>query len=378
MRIAVVHSFYSSSQPSGENRVVEDQVALLRDAGHEVLLVARHTDEESERSLYAVRAAGWVATGRGGDPTAQLRAFAPDIVHVHNLFPNIGTRWMKFWEGPVVASLHNFRLLCSNGILYRDGAVCLECPSHSDVHAITHRCYRDSVMATLPLAVSRRTDRHRMLSRADAVVATSPWSQEVISRFAPPTARLTMIPNSGADDGQDPRTAHERSGWLAMGRFSAEKGFEELLEDWPTTHALEVIGDGERVDAVTAVAAARGIVIESSIPREALRERLPRYAGLVFPSRWLEVAPQVVVEAMRVGLPVVAYEANGVSQLVRSTGTGMAYGDRRSLLFALDAVRADLDAYSRRAIAHYRSAWRPSVWVDAMTGLYEQLRAGAR
>ena len=102
MRIAVVHSFYSSSQPSGENRVVEDQVALLRDAGHEVLLVARHTDEESERSLYAVRAAGWVATGRGGDPTAQLRAFAPDIVHVHNLFPNIGTRWMKFWEGPVL------------------------------------------------------------------------------------------------------------------------------------------------------------------------------------------------------------------------------------------------------------------------------------
>ena len=45
MRIAVVHSFYRSDSPSGENQVVAQQVELLREAGHDVLLVARSSDE---------------------------------------------------------------------------------------------------------------------------------------------------------------------------------------------------------------------------------------------------------------------------------------------------------------------------------------------
>jgi hypothetical protein len=38
LRILVVHSHYASGSSSGENRVVEDEVALLRAAGHHVEL----------------------------------------------------------------------------------------------------------------------------------------------------------------------------------------------------------------------------------------------------------------------------------------------------------------------------------------------------
>jgi glycosyltransferase involved in cell wall biosynthesis len=183
-----------------------------------------------------------------------------------------------------------------------------------------------------------------------------------------------MIPNFGADDGVDPLAAHDRAGWLALGRFSPEKGFEQLLQSWPESHHLDIIGNGDEVKNVCALAAQMGVKVESSVSREELRERLPRYFGLVFPSRWLEVAPQVVVEAMRVGLPVVAYEANGVSELVRSTDTGMSYEDRESLKQALDRTLEDLDGFSQRAIDHYRLRWRPSVWLDSMTGLYEDLK----
>ena len=34
-----------------------------------------------------------VATGRGPDAEAELAAFAPDVVHVHNTFPTWGTLW---------------------------------------------------------------------------------------------------------------------------------------------------------------------------------------------------------------------------------------------------------------------------------------------
>ena len=36
MRVLVLHSRYASGSISGENRVVEDEVRLLREAGHEV------------------------------------------------------------------------------------------------------------------------------------------------------------------------------------------------------------------------------------------------------------------------------------------------------------------------------------------------------
>jgi glycosyltransferase involved in cell wall biosynthesis len=186
-----------------------------------------------------------------------------------------------------------------------------------------------------------------------------------------------MIPNFGADDGVDPLPAHDRAGWLALGRFSSEKGFEQLLQSWPQGHHLDIIGNGDEEKNIVALAARTGVRVESSVSREELRERLPRYLGLVFPSRWLEVAPQVVVEAMRFGLPVVAFEANGVSEMVCSTNTGKSYADSESLKQALDQTLGDLDGFSQRAINHYRLKWRPSVWLDSMTGLYEHLMADA-
>ena len=49
MKIAVVHSFYSTRQPSGENVVVQLQARALQEAGHEVSLIAAQTDRlESE------------------------------------------------------------------------------------------------------------------------------------------------------------------------------------------------------------------------------------------------------------------------------------------------------------------------------------------
>lgn len=128
MKIAVVHSFYTAGKPSGENALVRDQVRALGAAGHTVELFAAHTDELARDPLYPLRAAARVASGRGNSPLARLREFAPDVVHVHNLFPNFGRSWVRHWVGPLVATLHNYRPMCAAATLYRAGAVCTSCP----------------------------------------------------------------------------------------------------------------------------------------------------------------------------------------------------------------------------------------------------------
>jgi hypothetical protein len=85
VRIAMVHSFYSSSQPSGENTVVLNEVDALRRAGHEVALFAAHTDELEGEVFYKLRSGLRVATGYGRNPLKAIKDFSPDVVHVHNI-----------------------------------------------------------------------------------------------------------------------------------------------------------------------------------------------------------------------------------------------------------------------------------------------------
>ena len=177
----MVHSFYSTALPSGENRVVEDQVAALREAGHDVLLVKQDTDD-LQGALYGPRTALNVAMGGGFDPTSELKEFSPDVVHVHNLFPNISSRWIPGWQGPVVVTLHNYRAMCSNGLFFRDGQICTECSSQGVSRAIIHGCYRGSRIATLPVALSRASSRRHFLPGATAVLTPSELSDAVVQR----------------------------------------------------------------------------------------------------------------------------------------------------------------------------------------------------
>ncbi len=373
LRVAVVHSFYSSNQPSGENSVVVDQAALLSEAGHDVVIVERRTDDRSRQLGYSVRTAWGVATGRGSDPTQELTRLRPDVVHIHNLFPNLGTNWVADWRGPVAVSLHNYRFACANGLLFRSGATCHECPDLGMSHAVVHGCYRDSRVASVPLALSRRADQRRVLSRADAVITTSRSSDALIRSVIPVPMRTHVVPNFGAGEAQTPRPVEARSGWIALGRMSEEKGLLELAAEWPGGHTLTIIGDGPQQSKIRETAAARGIDVRSSVSRDELRSLLPGFLGLVFPSRWAEVAPQVVVEAMRVGLPVVALDQNGVAELVADSGAGCVYSDSSSLGRALDDVAADCNRQSQRAVDYYSSTWRPDLWLESIERIYGQI-----
>jgi glycosyltransferase involved in cell wall biosynthesis len=158
-----------------------------------------------------------------------------------------------------------------------------------------------------------------------------------------------------------------------MGRFSPEKGLAELARDWPADEALDVIGSGPELGRIAAAARGKNITIVPTMDRSELRSRLSGYLGFVFPSLWFEVAPQVALEAMRVGLPIVAHEANAVSELVESTGCGAIYHDRESLRLALGSVTSDRALLHRRAVEAYDAQFSEEEWLRSMTALYSTL-----
>ncbi|MFJ9865195.1 glycosyltransferase family 4 protein [Streptomyces sp. NPDC101165] len=372
MKIAVVHSFYASGQPSGENVVVRDQVRALRGAGHDVELFAAHTDELARDPFYALRAAARVASGRGHNPLARLRAYGPDIVHVHNLFPNFGRSWVREWQGPLVATLHNFRPLCAVATLYREGAVCTRCPDGDRWAGMRYGCYRGSRVTTFPLSWAGRHGlaADPLLARADQLVVLSALSRRTYARAGVPHDRLALVPNFVPGPRREEVPA-ANGRWMVAARLTAEKGVLELLRQWPGEQPLDVVGDGELLAACQAEAPS-SVRFLGHLDRDDLRRRMPSWRGLVFPSRWYEGAvPLVYIEGLAAGLPVIAFEGSAVAEAVRGNGTGFVTQWDRPLDRLLDEAGAtfpELRAHCRQVYANHFSK---SAWITRIDRTYE-------
>ena len=129
MRVLVLHSSYGSGAVSGENRVVADEVRLVREAGHDVDVWTTSIREANGlRLLKAGVGAVWsreaVATVR-----ARIRRQGTDVVHCHNLFPSLSPAVLRGGaDGTlVVMTLHNYRLLCLPSSFLWHGTVCEAC-----------------------------------------------------------------------------------------------------------------------------------------------------------------------------------------------------------------------------------------------------------
>src|SRR5277367_3334015 len=129
MRILLVHNRYRSAAPSGENRVVEQESESLAALGHEVMRFGRSSDEIAQwpvakKASLPIRTIWSRETHR--DLKALLRQHRPEVVHVHNTFPLLSAAVLYACRDarvPVVATVHNYRLVCASGTFFRDGAI---------------------------------------------------------------------------------------------------------------------------------------------------------------------------------------------------------------------------------------------------------------
>lgn len=324
MRIAIVHSFYSSRQPSGENSVVRAEVDALRRAGHEVQLFAARTDEAERAVSYRLRTAFRVASGRGHSPYRSLSAFNPDLVYVHNLFPNFSTQWLRNVECPLLVSAHNYRSMCANGLLFRDGHICTDCPDGARWAGLRHGCYRNSRVASLPIAVANRRGcaADPLLSRATLIRVQSERQAEVFRSAGIPAEDMVIVPGFIPDD-LDPGvpSGQARSGWLFAGRLTPEKGVLELAERWPAGLRLTIAGDGPLKESLKDRARSEFTLLGNTT-RDRVVQLMRSSNALVFPSQWYETFGTVYAEALACGLPVLALGPNCVAEHIKREGTG--------------------------------------------------------
>lgn len=386
MRIALVHSFYSERQTSGENAQVEADLGTLRGAGIDARLFAVRTDEREHDRLYRVRSAVRVATGRGRSPLEAIEDFAPDVVHVHNLFPNFGRRWIEHVGVPVVATMHNFRFACSNSLLFRDGHVCTDCPDGRRWSGVRHRCYRDSYAASVPLALALRRGpaADPVLARADRILCLSQRQRAMLEAGGIERERLVdwtnFLPQDLCPDQVRPGLqSSDRNGFLYVGRLVPEKGCLELVRNWPADRLLRIVGSGPQVDEVQRAATGRRVEVLGTIPRADVVELMSRSEALVMPSLLPEGAntPLVFMEALACGLPTVVARACDVAEQVERERVGAVVDDVRDMPAAAARLAADT-SQPERCRALFENRFTAEVWIARMVDLYASLVSHVR
>jgi glycosyltransferase involved in cell wall biosynthesis len=374
MRVAVVHSFYSSRQPSGENMQVMAEVEALREAGLEVAVVGVRTDDLESDPFYGLRCAARVATGRGASPIEAIETFGADIVHVHNLFPNFGRRWVRDLAVPFVATVHNFRFTCASGTLVRDGRGCTDCPDGDRWSALRHRCYRGSLAATLPLAISQRrgASADPVLAHAARIICFSPRQRRMLELGRISPERLVdgnnFLPAS-LEPGPLGRAGPHRHGAVYVGRLTREKGVVDLVRCWRGGTILRIIGEGPELAEVTRAARRRNVVVLGGMERSDVIEQMMRSAVLVMPGATPEVAPLTFVEALACSLPVVVRDTADIGAPIAANGLGEIVAAVEDFPDAVERVAAD-PTTPARCRAYHEARHTKDAWVDRALGLY--------
>jgi len=362
--ILLLHNRYRTL--GGEERAVADLAWLIpRELGEPVEVLER----DSAALSAADAARGLLAGGlRPQEVADAVRRTGARVVHAHNVNPAFGWRALAAAReagARVVLHLHNYRLVCANGICFTHGEDCTRCRGRDTRPGVRLNCRGGSRAESAVYAASLSAWQRRLAAQVDHFVVPSAFALARLRELrAPVGTRVTVVP-SVQRDFAPASAAGDGAFVLFAGRVAKEKGVLDAVEAARRAGLpLVVAGDGPALEEVRALGAdARGRLDPAALA--ALRARA---AVAIVPSRYAEILPLAALEAMAAGLPVVATRAGGLAEAVPEEGLAPV-GDVNALAGRLTALWRDAAA-GERALARARELSAPDRVAAALRAVY--------
>ena len=333
-RILMIHNFYQSYAPSGEDGVFREDEKLLRSKGHNISLFTRHSDSINEFSAFKKLSLAWQITWSSEsyrEIDYILNHEKPDIVHVCNTFPLISPSIFYACykhKVPVVQTVQNYRLFCATGSFFRDNRVCEECMEYSRFRAIRYGCYRNSRFSSVPLVLMQGI--HKLLNTwskyVDIFIAATEFSRQKLIQGGLLANQVEVKPNFFLTS---PEPNYEFGNYvLFLGRLSVEKGIRTLLSSWNQLNGikLKIIGEGTlRNEVISATKNNSFIEFLGFRPNVECLEIMKHSMFMVMPSEWYEGFPMTIREAFACGKPVVASNMGAMAEIITDGKTGLLF-----------------------------------------------------
>jgi len=327
-RILQIHARYREA--GGEDVVADSEAELLTALGHEVTRLRLQNADSGARA--AAQLAAYVGAPFPARPILRAAKLAEsDIVHFHNTWfavPPIVFRGLKRLGIRTVATIHNYRLMCANALLLRNGTPCELCVGSDPFPGFRFRCYHQSYLGSAAAVAGIQMHRWRGSWRRhiDQFIAPTDFVRERLVATGLPADRIAVHRNSVPDPGRRPRRPSESRRVVYVGRLSEEKGVARAVDAWehmaPKDMELVIAGDGpQRAELIRK--AGRSVRFLGQLTRSQVTELLLDSRALLVPSMWYETGgPLVVLEAFSAGVPVLGSGLGGLLETLAPLGAG--------------------------------------------------------
>ena len=339
-KILMVHNYYQI--PGGEDTVVANEMKLLKEHGHEVLLYSRNNSELKSFSKL-LKLLLPLTTVFNPKTYKEIKTIIQkeniDIVHVHNTLNLVSPAVYyaaRNCKVPIVQTVHNFRLVCPAATFYRDGHICEDCVEKGLFCAVKHNCYRGSKLQTLACVIS--TKIHRLLGIYQKLnyICLAEFNKEKLLQVNK-TGKKPIIdpqkvfvkPNMTFEQIEKSECTKE-SYFLFAGRVEKIKGMEILLNAFEKLpqYRLIVAGTGTQLEEYQKHVEDHGISnVEflGFVERPQLQQLMQSAKAVIVPSQWYETFGMTVIEAFALGTPVIGADIGNLSSLIKEGVNGWKF-----------------------------------------------------
>ena len=329
-RILMVHNFYQYA--GGEDEVYRAESALLSGKGHKVF-----NFEADNKKIQSINPLRLFSNTIWNPETVQeinkiIRQEKIELIHCHNTFPLISPS-IYYAAGenniPVVQTIHNFRLICLNSYLYREGKICEDClGKFLPWPGVFHSCYRNNPAASFGVAAMLVSHRllHTYTHKVNKYIALSDFSKRKLIQSGLPEEKIAVKPNFITPD---PGIRENQGNYaLFIGRLDPTKGINTLVNAWGNLSNIKLMiaGDGPLYDNLLARTKTNSdIHMLGYAPKNEVIKLLKEARFLIFPSELFENCPMVILEAYACGIPVLAPAHGSIQEMVIHHKTGVLY-----------------------------------------------------
>jgi glycosyltransferase involved in cell wall biosynthesis len=383
MRVLVVHDRLGDL--GGAEACVRHTAAGLTARGAEVALLHGPGTGTGEARWVTQFAARWDWSTDPDQAVAGALAWQPQVVLVHKLESSAVLGQLADSGLPAVRMWHDHHDFCQRGHRYlpwdrtpctrRAGWMCgVLCG------VVRQRDGRLPVTLAWPGTVLGRLARLRPWIRTNVVVTRYFREELLLNGFAAERIAIHPPVPKPAPAGYQPTWAEPLI--VYTGQLIRGKGVDVLLEacarlttpDW----RLAVIGDGDQRAALVAQADRLGLTSRVQFTGWVRQEELHRHwqAARVatVPSMWPEPIATIGLEYLHHGLPVVGFDAGGISDWLRDGQNGflIPFGDAPAFAVALDRLLADRGLAQRlgeQGQAQARAEYDQERYLDALHAL---------
>jgi glycosyltransferase involved in cell wall biosynthesis len=363
MNILSVHNGYQIR--GGEDECHQAEIDLLQMMGHQVDVYSQHNDRIKEISKFQTIAKTLWSTESYRTVRQQMKDIKYDVIHVQNFFPLISPSVYyaaKAAKVPVVQTLHNYRLLCPNGLFFRDGKVCEDCLGKPiPLPGVQNGCYRESHVASAVVATMLTT--HSLLNTwnnmVDCYIALTEFARQKFIEGGLPAEKIVVKPHFIDPD-------------PGIGLLTA---WEILGNKIP----LKIIGDGQLSGRVAEVVnKLPNVEWLGRKPLAEVYDLMGEATVLIFPSKWYETFGRVAIEAFAKGTPVVAANIGAIAELIDPGRTGILFrpGDPHDLAEKIEWVQLhsyELIQMRKEARLEFENKYTAKENYRQLKNIYEQV-----